>query len=98
MKHDDAWHDASEWLVGNQCGSCREDLRCEMECTICEGLNDSLAKIFREIRLNALEEALSLCESQVIDVPDDCPDEYRRGQKRGSLDCITLIKRTIECL
>lgn len=54
---DDAWHEASEWLMEN-------DKRCEIDCQhiLCEQLNESLAKFLRGYRKENLEEAAVACD------------------------------------
>lgn len=91
MKRDDAWHDASEWLADNQCSSCRENLRCEMDCPICNKLNDSLAEVFREIKQDALEELLPLFQEELR--------QCLGGGYEGELaieSCIDIVKKKLE--
>lgn len=87
---DGAWDDAAEWLL-------QQELRCEVDCHMveCDDTTESLAKLLRQTRLDALEEAKRICQSQVPNVEWDTEDEYRRGQKRGAHDCVTLLQRLI---
>jgi hypothetical protein len=44
-------------------------------------------------RQAGLREAITWCRSQVYDEEASSGDEYRRGQRRGALDCCSVLER-----
>lgn len=90
-EHDDFWHDASEWLMDNHCVSCKETLRCEMDCPSCEKITESLAKVYRENRKDTLEELLPLFEEELKQV--------QGGGYEGEMaieTCMDIVKKKLE--
>jgi len=52
-----------------------------------------LAAVEHLAYVRALQEAIRICESQVIPEELTKDDEYRRGQRRGSHDCVSVLER-----
>lgn len=59
-------------------------------------LEERIVRLVLEHRKIALEQALGWCESQVYDLEASKRDEYRRGQRRGSQDCVHVVSQLLQ--
>ena len=70
----------------------------ELSSRACDVWRDRLVALLDRQRVLALREAANHCEGQVISWESAQLDEYRRGQHRGAVDCVTVVTRLANAL